>query len=270
MKVYDLTISIVLYQPDIDELKIVLSCLYESVLSIKIYLIDNSLEPLKDLSFIEEKPIEYIFNHVNLGFGMGHNVAIKKAKTLSKYHLVLNSDTYFKGAILNDMYKYLEQKPEIGVLGPKVLNEDGTLQYSCKLLPTPINLIVRRFLPIKKFRDRLDYTYELKHLDHTKIREVPSINGCFLFFRMEALSKIRGFDKRFFIYLEDIDLIRRIADNYKVIYYSKAEIIHKHGRGSYHSYRLLKYHVISAFKYFNKWGWFFDKTRTTRNKNAIL
>ena len=67
------------------------------------------------------------------------------------------------------------------------------------------------------------------------------------------------------MYLEDYDLCRRIGQKYKTVYYPFSEIAHKHGRGSYRSKKLLIYHIGSAIKYFNKWGWFFDKERKIKN-----
>ena len=148
---YNLSVSIVLFNTDLNEILNVLSTLLVSKLNLKIYLVDNSpTDKIKDGIPIHEK-IEYIHTGKNLGFGAGHNVAIKKAINNSEFHLVLNADVDFNAAILNEMYAYMKEHQETGLMAPKIFNPDGTIQYSAKLLPTPANLIVRRFIPIKAF-----------------------------------------------------------------------------------------------------------------------
>ena len=71
------------------------------------------------------------------------------------------------------------------------------------------------------------------------------------------------------MYMEDYDLCRRIGQKYKVIFYPEVEIIHKHGKASYKTRKMMMAHINSAIKYFNKWGWFFDKERKIRNKKCI-
>ena len=77
------------------------------------------------------------------------------------------------------------------------------------------------------------------------------------------------FDGRYFMYMEDYDLCRRIGEKFKVVYYPEAEIIHEHGKASYKSRKMMIIHSQSAIKYFNKWGWFFDKERHKKRKNFL-
>ena len=158
---------------------------------------------------------------------------------------------------------------DVGLLAPKIFNPDGTIQYSVKLLPSPANLIVRRFVPINALKKRLDFNYEFHFFNFDKIIEIPYAMGCFLFINTKAFKKVTGFDERFFMYPEDIDLTRRIHEHYKTIFYPKVTITHKHGRGSYSNKKLLYYHVTSMIKYFNKWGWVFDKRRREVNKKIL-
>lgn len=99
--------------------------------------------------------------------------------------------------------------------------------------------------------------------------EVPYLSGCFMFIRTKVLEKVGLFDERFFMYLEDTDLSRRIHKISKTIYYPYVHIYHEYGKGSYKNLKLLKYHIDSAIKYFNKWGWFFDKERDFINKTTL-
>ena len=269
MQKYNLTVSIVLYQTDIDEVNNILRILSEISLKYKVFLVDNS--PTDDLKteFQGLPNVEYIFTGKNLGFGSGHNVAINKVKEQTEYHLVLNADVNFEGKILEEIYGYMSKNNNVGLLAPKIFNPDASIQYSAKLLPTPANLIVRRFVPIKWLQSILDNRYEFRFFSFDKIIEVPYVMGCFMFISANVFQKINGFDERFFMYPEDIDLTRRIHAKFKTIYYPKATITHKHGKGSYKNGKLLYYHITSMIKYFNKWGWFFDSERSEIN-NKIL
>jgi GT2 family glycosyltransferase len=97
----------------------------------------------------------------------------------------------------------------------------------------------------------------------------PVLSGCFLLVRMTIARKINFFDERFFMYLEDTDLSRRMNQQFQTVYYPEVSIIHHYEKGSYKSNKLLLYHISSAFKYFWKYGWFFDTVRTTVNKLSL-
>lgn len=261
---FDITASIVLFENDIEVLQRAIDSFLQTGLKVKLYLIDNSnTERLRFLSKFER--IEYIKNEYNLGFGKAHNIAIRKSISISKYHIVLNPDVYFDPGTLEKLYDYMNKSEDVGLLMPKVLYPNGDIQYLCKLLPSPINLFIRRFLP---FGQNLNFKYELKFFDYNQIAEIPNLSGCFMFLRREALSYSEGFDERFFMYLEDIDLTRRVYSKYKTIYYPYASIYHVHEKESFKSFKLLKIHVSSAIKYFNKYGWLFDSERRKINSKV--
>ena len=268
-----INISIVLFKNDQDLVKKAIYSCVNSVLINRIYLIDNSpTDTLSCLAGLDSR-IEYIFNNANLGFGKAHNVALKRSiEENIPYHLVLNPDVYFEGGVLEELYNFMENNPDVGLVMPKVLYPDGTLQYLCKLLPTPLDLFGRRFLnfgPFKKIVEKRNEVYELRFTGYDKIMEVPYLSGCFMFIRTEVLKKVGLFDERFFMYLEDTDLSRRIHRVAKTVYYPYVYIYHEYGKGSYKNLKLLKYHIDSAIKYFNKYGWLFDKERDEINKKTL-
>ncbi len=268
-----LNVSIVLFSSCSNTIKkAVDSCLLSKLIN-KIYLVDNSpTDELKELSKLDYR-IEYIFNNANLGYGKAHNIAIKKSiEEDIPYHLVLNPDVYFEESVLEELYNFMEKNKDVGLVMPKVLYPDGKLQYLCKLLPTPFDLFGRRFFsfgPFKKFIKKRNEIFELAFTGYDKIMEVPYLSGCFMFIRTEVLKKIGLFDERFFMYLEDTDLSRRIHQVAKTIYYPYVHIYHEYEKGSYKSKKLLKYHIESAIKYFNKWGWFFDPKRDQINQKTL-
>jgi len=268
-----LNVSIVLYQNSLVQLKRAINSVLSTKLDVKLYLIDNSpADSLKILSELNPR-IVYIFNNANLGFGKAHNIAIKETlKEGVPFHLIMNPDIYFDKEVLEELYSFMEENKDIGLVMPKVLYPDGRIQYLCKLLPTPFDLFGRRFLnkgPLKKYIEKRNEIYELRFTGYNKIMEVPYLSGCFMFIRTEVLKKVGLFDEKFFMYLEDTDLSRRIHRVAKTIYYPYVHIYHEHQKGSYKNLKLLKIHIESAIKYFNKWGWFNDPERDIINKKTL-
>jgi GT2 family glycosyltransferase len=267
---YDIVTSIVTFKNDKDILKNTIDSFLRTDLKSHLYVIDNS--PTDDLKNVCAcRNVEYIFTNDNLGFGAGHNIALGKSIGESKYHLVLNPDIFFEPGILEKLFNYMEENQEVGLVMPKICYTDGSTQYLCKLLPTPIDLILRRFnLKILRaiFKKRLQ-NYELRFTGYGKIMDVPHLSGCFMFIRTEALSRVGLFDERFFMYLEDVDLSRRIHKCYRTMYYPEVSVFHEYEKGSYKNSKLLIYHLWSAVRYFNKWGYFFDKERREINKKVM-
>lgn len=268
-----LSISIVLYKNSKTQIKKTIKSTLDTGLNLKLYLIDNSpTDSLKDLARLDSR-IVYIFNNANLGFGKAHNIVMRKCIEKDiPYHLILNPDVYFEKGILEELYDFMQKNRSIGLLMPKVLYPDGTIQYLCKLLPTPFDLFGRRFLNFflfKNYIEKRNYIYELRFTGYNKIMQVPYLSGCFMFIRMEVLKKVGLFDERFFMYLEDTDLSRRIYRVAKTIYYPYVHIYHEYEKGSYKNFKLLKIHVESTIKYFNKWGWFNDPERDMINREIL-
>jgi len=268
-----LNVSIVLYHNREEQIKKAIESVLNTDLNITLYLVDNSsTDSLRELERIDKR-IVYIFNNSNLGFGKAHNIALKKSIEKNiPYHLVLNPDVYFEKGVLEELYDFMENNKDVGLVMPKVLYPDGNIQYLCKLLPTPLDLFGRRFLnfgPFKKIVEKRNEAYELRFTGYDKVMEVPYLSGCFMFIRTEVLKKVGLFDERFFMYLEDTDLSRRIHRVAKTIYYPYVHVYHEYGKGSYKSLKLLYYHIKSAIKYFNKYGWFFDKERQEINKRIL-
>ena len=263
-----ITSSIVAYHTPINELSHLLDCILHSSID-TLYLIDNSSnDSLRELERMSPKVV-YIYSD-NLGFGHGHNIAIQKALAKNAdFHVVINPDVYWEGDIIKALEEFMNSHPDCGLVMPKVLYPNGDLQYLCKLLPTPMNLFGRRFLPITSIQKRMDERFELHSSGYDKVMEVPSLSGCFMFLRMDVIRQIGGFDERFFMYAEDLDLCRRIGEVSKTMYDPDVSIFHAYGKGSYKNRKLLKYHICSVIKYFNKWGWIFDKKRRLVNRKCL-
>lgn len=261
-----LNISLVLYNHPLIEIEHLVILLASSKKVNKVYLIDNSA--VRNDEFLT-LPATYVFNGKNLGYGAAHNIAIRH--TIDEripYHLVINPDIQFKGDSLEELIEFMDDNPDVGHLMPKIIYPDGGIQYLCKLLPSPSDLILRRFFPDNWFT-KSKKNFELRHTGYNKIMNVPYLSGCFMLLRTKSLEDVGLFDERFFMYPEDIDLTRRIHRKYRTIFYPDVKIIHHHAQGSYTNFKLLLTHIWNIAKYFNKWGWCFDAERKKINKEIL-
>lgn len=268
-----LTASIVIYHSKKSQIEDVLKSVELSKSVTKLYIIDNA--PTKEnRTFFEHcslsSIIEYI-PHENTGYGSSHNIAMHMSIELgADYHVVLNPDIRFEADVLPRLCEYMNNNSDVVYILPKVIYPNGELQYLCKLLPTPSDLIFRRFLPKTAKTEKKNDRYVLKESGYNKIMNPPCLSGCFMFLRNSTLKENDiFFDDRFFMYFEDFDLIRRLHRVGKTIFYPDVSIIHDHAKESYKSKKMLIVHIKSAIKYFNKYGWFIDKERKEMNKQIL-
>lgn len=263
-----ITASVVLYNTPKNQVDTLLRSVLDSACLEKFFVIDNSPDDRWRILEKESEIVRYIHNE-NLGYGASHNLAIKEAiEEGSVYHAVLNPDLKFAANVLPVLSDFMDLHEEVGHVMPKIVNEKGETQFLCKLIPTPFDLIFKRFLP-RKIAEKLSYKFQLKFADYEKEMDVPYLSGCFMFFRTEVLKKVGGFDERFFMYPEDIDITRRIHRNWRTVYYPNIFVQHLHAAESYRNKKMLKIHIQNMCKYFNKWGWIFDSERRKVNKETL-
>lgn len=266
-----LTASIVTYNTPVDELTTCLESLLRDNVE-KVYIVDNS--PTDKISDLLSQPkfrgkTEYIPNPSNPGYGAAHNIALRKAIAAgATFHLVINSDVYFPEGTLPRITEVMMALPDVGQLQPRIISTDGSDQYSARLIPTPLDLLGRRFLPSFLIRRR-NNRYILRDRQPGHALNIPYHQGSFMFLRTEALQRIGLFDERFFMYPEDIDLSRRIHREYRTLYWPEVTVTHAHRAASYHSLKMLRIHMINMVRYFNKWGWFFDSERRSFNRRIL-
>lgn len=256
--------SIVIYKHSCTELALTLDSLFSSKYIKSVILVDNDASDWA--SKFQHPKVKYIKSDGNFGFGYGHNIAIKEFAKDSDFFLICNPDIIFNVTEFDKLISFALDRSE-GLFLPKIVYENGENQFGARLLPSPLNLFARRFSP--KYAEKLDNAYLLRNLDLSKPSLVPYLHGCFMLFRSKALLELDGFDERFFMYMEDVDLSRRCADKFGNLYYPLAKVIHLHEQGSYKNKTLLKAHLKSAFQYFNKWGWFYDPKRSKFNEECL-
>ena len=238
-----ITVSIVTYKTNLEELSKCLQSLISSLVS-QIYIVDNSNERYI-ADFCQQYPNVIYIGSENVGYGAGHNQALRQVlNSGGKYHLILNSDVYFEPSVLEFLAAYMDTHADVAQVQPNVVYPDGEQQYTCRLLPTPANLIFRRFLP-KRMVEKMNIRYQLKFDDHKKEMNVPYHQGSFMFFRL------------------------RMHKWYRTMFVPSVTIVHAHRAASYKSKKMLKIHMVNMIKYFNKWGWIVDKERSAWNRKLL-
>ncbi|MDF2474921.1 MAG: wbbL 2 [Sphingobacterium sp.] len=264
------TASIVLYKQTYSEIENLLIGLAGSDIDL-LFIIDNSPSNAIERKIVDRHPhFEYIHQPNNPGFGAAHNIGFERAIAGgSKYHFVINPDVLLKDQTIKTMVLYMEDNPAIGMAMPKILNTDGSIQFLPKLLPSPFSIVKRmlnrRFNLFSSFVEQ----YELRRVSTDIIYDTAVVSGCFTLFRISSLKEVGLYDDRFFMYLEDWDLSRRMNEKYRTVYFPKVSIIHGYASGSNKNFRLFKVHLRSYKRYFKKWGWFFDKKREEVNRRTL-
>ena len=201
---------------------------------------DNTLQMIEkefqEVIIIRNKNNEGFSKAVNQGF------AISKGENLC----IINPDVIIKDDTLSKLLLNIEGNDKIGAIGPRVINTDGTIQHSCKRsFPTPLNSLFRLFKLDKLFpKSKVFGKYNLTYLYIDKEHEVDVLSGAFMLIRRKIFKLVNGFDQRFFMFGEDIDLCHKIKDlGYKVIYSPTTEIIHYKGE----SVKSAPYDMINVF-----------------------
>jgi N-acetylglucosaminyl-diphospho-decaprenol L-rhamnosyltransferase len=218
----------------------------------EIILVDNaSTDGSKELVQTEFPSVSVIESSVNLGFSTGNNLGAKYAKG-SKF-LFLNTDTYLLEDSVSVLAKFLDDNSDIGIVGPRLVFDDGSFQLSSGRLP---NVGVEFLDKIRYAADR-HWHWMFASINDTKAsvtKEVGWVTGACLMIRREAFEKVNGFDERMFMYFEDKDLCKRVWDNgWKVNYLPQTSVTHLLGGSSAgKSVDVSKYYRESQLRYYHK------------------
>ena len=148
-------------------------------------------------------------NDENRGFAAANNQAFAIAR--GRHILLLNSDTIVHGDVIEKSVAYMDAHPDVGMMGCRVLNEDGTTQMTCSRYPTFINLLLQTF-GLNRLSAGWCQRYQMLDWDRDDEREVEVISGCYLMARTEAVAEIGHLDEAFFCYGEETDWCRRCSE----------------------------------------------------------
>ena len=206
----------------------------ENVDAIEVIVVDNASEDGSASAISAEFPeVKWIQLKTNIGFGKACNVGARNAA--GEYLLFLNPDTIVSHRTLSMACAFMQERADVGLLGPKILNPDGTLQPGCRRgFPTPESAMFHFFGLSRLFPESRRFGhYHLTWLDPDESSEVDAISGSFMFMRRALFERLGGFDERFFMYGEDLDFCRRVHEaGFKVWYFPAIQIIHLKGKSS--------------------------------------
>jgi GT2 family glycosyltransferase len=195
---------------------------------------DRSRDVVRDLF----PGVHLLCNPINIGFGAGNNKALPQAT--GRYVLFLNSDTVVLEGALAALVGYADSNPDIGIVGPKLLNADGSLQYSCRRYPN-LGTGFFRNTPLGRLfpKNRFNTDYLMTDWDHATPRDVEWVSGAALMMRRNLLDQIGSFDEEFYMYCEDVDLCWRVnhtplgeGKTWRVAYFPNSVIYHLIGQSS--------------------------------------
>lgn len=217
-----------------------------------LYVVDNASED-GTAAYIKKKYPEVVVieSQRNVGFGAGHNNVIPFLQ--SDYHVVINPDILLKEDAISELAAFAESDGEIGLLSPQIRFEDGRLQMLAKRNPT-VRYLGNHWFHKGDEPNRLMTEYCMLDMPEDKPFEITNATGCFMFFRTSVFMELGGFDERFFMYLEDCDIARRVSNKFKALFCPEVTVYHLWERESKRNKKLLVIHIQSIIKYFLKWG----------------
>lgn len=242
----------------------------EDASRVQVTVVDNSLnkDGIHDDLRSSYPSVKYIDAGGNVGFGKANTIGFKA--TPAEYYLTLNPDISFppeRRGVIRSMIRFLETHPRVGCIGPRLLDEDGSLQYSCyrfdvqSILVKPLKHIglTQRY---KRLRTRLA-RLEMHDFDHDSTRPVDWVQGAAMMVRHEAAADVGWFDERYFMYFEDCDWCLRFWNGGWPVYYVHDIVLtHRHTKGSGQVRGVLRAlvqnplaraHVRSWLRYLWKW-----------------
>ena len=265
-----LSVSVVVYQPDIDQLTSTLAGLGAACaalhterpgLPVVLQLVDNGGLPDVSVALDDLRAHGVVYSiitgHGNVGYGRGHNLAIERSNSL--YHLVLNPDIDLAPDALKEALDFFDGHAEAGLITPWIGDEHGDQQFLCRRYPALFDLFARGFLParLRRLFTRRLARYEMR--DQINARDIvwdpPIVSGCFMLFRTSVLKQLAGFDARYFLYFEDYDLSLRAHEVTRVVYAPAVRVLHHGGGAARKGSAHIRMFMASAYKFFNRFGW---------------
>jgi GT2 family glycosyltransferase len=199
-------------------------------LKLEIIVVDNSSTD-NSVELLERRypSVSLVKSSKNLGFGRANNLAVRSAT--GRYILLLNTDAFIAPDSLEMTLSFMEEHPSCGVLGVRLVNEDGILQPSCRYFPTPWNVFLQRsglsrLFPSHRLVDDMEW-------DHGSVRQCDWVPGCFYLVRKEVIERIGLFDSLFFLYFEEVDHCRSVKTaGWDVVYYPYTQVVHIGGESA--------------------------------------
>jgi GT2 family glycosyltransferase len=261
-----LTVSFVLFRTPADEVARAVSQVHRSIPDVRVILVDNS-PGMNELPLLDSERVITIRPGSNVGYGSAHNLAFAQSLD-SDYHAALNTDLTYGPEVFPALLEFMDSHPEVGLVMPRVCYPDGSIQHLCRLLPHPLDVFGRGFLSGTRWVEKRNDAYEFRKWDYGTKKEFPFLSGCFMMLRRSVITDVGGFDERFFMYGEDVDLSRRINQQHRTMFFPHVSVMHEYRSQRVGARRTLT-KTVNLARYFNKWGWFRDPERDLINYRTI-
>ena len=224
----------------------------ETTVKLNLVIIDNNSHD-NSLDFEMNIQVQVIKNLKNMGFGFACNQGIAALKD-SEYILFLNPDTEIKPKTINKSLIFLEDNPEVSILGVCHIDKYDKIKISCSRKPRPLNILFD-IIGFSKILPKVFHSATLMYdFDHNSSKFVDQVIGAFMLLKRDVCDRLNGFDTRFFLYYEDADFALRAKEiGYLSYYNSDIKILH-HGRGTTEkiSHIGLFYNLRSRIQFVNK------------------
>jgi N-acetylglucosaminyl-diphospho-decaprenol L-rhamnosyltransferase len=195
----------------------------------EIILIDNSSQDEGLEAILKHYPETRLINNLkNVGFACANNQGAKIAS--SDFLFFINPDTIMTEGTVESMLDYIRLDSSIGILAPKVLNPDQTIQYSCRRFPTVWSGLFNRYSLTTRLFPSNPYSTNYLMLDysHDSTRSVDWVSGCCMMINNSAFKQVKGFDENYFLFIEDVDICQVIKKKgFRIVYFPEAKIFHK-------------------------------------------
>ncbi len=199
----------------------------------EIIVVDNDThDGLRDMVTQEFPQVQFIVSPGNVGFGAGANIGMRLAQ--GRHMAIVNPDTVVLEPVFDQLVAYLDSHADVGIVGPQIVNPNGTIQTSCYRFHTPLVPAYRRTALGKTAAGERELAaFLMNDFDHASERDVDWLLGACLVVRQSVIDEIGLFDEQFFLYFEDTDWCRRAWEHgHRVVYQPAARIIHYHRRES--------------------------------------
>ncbi len=224
-----------------------------------VFIVDNNSNDSSLERITPNNKIKIIRNNENLGFAKASNQGFKLSK--APFVLLLNPDTQLLNSTLEDCISFMEKKPEVDILGCRLLNDKGEISPSCARFPTPGKLFIDSIGLSNIFPSLFTRAILMTEWDHKTSRVVDQVMGAFMFMRHSVFEKVGYFDEQFFVYFEELDFSKRLSMiGGKSFFNANIKAIHS-GEGttsSVKAFRLflnLKSRLQYAKKHFSSFGY---------------
>jgi GT2 family glycosyltransferase len=238
-----------------------------------IVVVDNASQDT-GLAAVQERfpSVHWLLNSENVGYARGANLGM--ATEAAEYYLLLNPDIAAQPGAIDALLAFADSQPKAGIVGPQLLNEDGSIQDSCRRFYTFRTLLMRRTFLGKLFpRSQIVDDHLMRDFDHRSARPVDWVLGGCLLARRAAVERVGTMDERFFLYFEDVDWCYRMWQaGHEVLYTPDARFMHRHRRESAKGalQRSFWHHLGSLISFYEKWGLLVYLVKKWRRPLSIL